>query len=172
MVTAAQEKGVPVVLVTVPVNLRDWRPNVSYQPLAGETLANWEQQYRNGRRLLWRGDAAGAVQSFSTATQLSPLHAEPHFMLGLALEALHDYDAAFQAYSRARDLDHNPFRAPSDLNRILRRIAGQSGNVSLADAEQVFRDGTAPLAPGFEPLLRLCASHETRQSPGGANGLR
>jgi hypothetical protein len=74
-------------------------------------------------------------------------------MLGLALEKLHDYDAAFQAYSRARDLDHNPFRAPSDLNRILRRIAGQSGNVSLADAEQAFRDATAPLAPGFDLFL-------------------
>jgi tetratricopeptide (TPR) repeat protein len=153
MVTTAQEKGVPVVLVTIPVNLRDWRPNVSYHPLVGETLADWEQQYRNGRRLLWLGDAAGAVQSFSTATQLSPLHAESHFMLGLALEKLHDYDAAFQAYSRARDLDHNPFRAPSDLNRILRRIAGQSGNVSLADAEQAFRDATAPLAPGFDLFL-------------------
>jgi tetratricopeptide (TPR) repeat protein len=153
MVTAAREQGVPVVLVTVPVNLRDWRPNVSYQPLMGETLASWEQQYRNGRRLLTLGDAAGAVQAFSIAIQLSPLHAESHFMLGLALEELHDYDAAFLAYSKARDLDHNPFRAPSDLNLILRRIAGRSENVSLADAERAFQAASAPLSPGFDLFL-------------------
>ncbi|MEX5219619.1 MAG: hypothetical protein NW701_17450 [Nitrospira sp.] len=153
MVTTAREKGVPVVLVTVPVNLRDWRPNVSYQSLVGERLADWEQHYRNGRRLLWLGDTAGAVQAFSISTQLSPLHAESHFMLALALEELHDYDAAFQAYSRARDLDHNPFRAPSDLNRILRRIAGQTENVSLADAERAFQAASAPLAPGFDLFL-------------------
>jgi tetratricopeptide (TPR) repeat protein len=153
MVTAAQDKDVPVVLVTVPVNLRDWRPNVSYQPLMGETLANWKHQYRNGRRLLTLGDAAGAVQAFSIATQLSPLHAESHFMLGLALEELHDYDAAFLAYSKARDLDHNPFRAPSDFNQILRRIASRSENVSLADAEGAFQAASAPLPPGFDLFL-------------------
>ncbi len=153
MARAARERNVPVILVTVPVNLRDWRPNVSYQPVKGETLGAWEQQYRAGRRLLLLGNAAGAVQAFSTATHISPLHAESHFMLGLALETVHDYDGALLAYGRARDLDHNPFRAPSDLNRILRQIAGRFDNVSLADAEQAFQAASAPLAPGFDLFL-------------------
>lgn len=54
---------------------------------------------------------------------------------------------------RERDLDHNPFRAPSDLNRILRQIAGRFDNVSLADAEQAFQAASAPLAPGFDLFL-------------------
>jgi hypothetical protein len=153
MVSTARERRVPVVLVTVPVNLRDWHPNVSYQPLQGDTLLGWAEHYRDGRRSLLDGDAKAAVRAFSAATTLSPLHAESHFMLGLALERSQEFEAAMQAYSRARDLDHNPFRAPSDLNHILRQIAEQYENVSLADADRLFQAASAPFAPGFDFFL-------------------
>jgi tetratricopeptide (TPR) repeat protein len=153
MVSAARERSVPVILLTVPVNLRDWHPNVSYQPLEGESLTRWTQHYRDGRRSLLAGDATSAVRAFSTATRLSPLHAESQFMLGLALERTHEYEAALQAYSQARDLDHNPFRAPSTFNEILRQVAAQYDNVSLVDADRIFRTASAPFAPGFDLFL-------------------
>lgn len=41
MVREAQRASVPVFLLTVPVNLRDWRPNVSCNGLTGEKLSAW-----------------------------------------------------------------------------------------------------------------------------------
>jgi tetratricopeptide (TPR) repeat protein len=153
MVSAARDRAVPVILLTVPVNLRDWHPNVSYQPLEGDRLTLWAQHYRDGRRSLLAGDAKSAVRAFSAATRVSPLHAESQFMLGLAFEQAHEYEAALEAYSQARDLDHNPFRAPSIFNGILRQVAAQYGNVFLVDADRIFRTASAPLAPGFDLFL-------------------
>ena len=65
------------------------------------------------------------------------------------------------AYDRARDLDHNPFRAPSDFNGILRQIAGLYENASLADSDQAFRAASSPFAPGFELFLDYV--HPTKQ---------
>lgn len=153
MVETAQNRQVPVILVSVPVNLRQWHPNVSHQPLQGPTLQTWERLYRSGEGLLLQGDASSAVRRLQEAAGLAPFHAETHFALGRALERSGAYEAALQSYSRARDLDYNPFRAPSDLNQILRQIAGRYGNVSLADAEQAFLAASAPLAPGFDLFL-------------------
>lgn len=153
MVETAQQRKVPVILVSVPVNLREWHPNVSHQPLQGPTLQTWERLYRSGKGLLLQGDASGAARRLQEAAVLAPFHAETHFALGQALERSGAYEAALQSYSRARDLDYNPFRAPSDLNQILREIAGRYDNVSLADAEQAFLATSAPLAPGFDLFL-------------------
>ncbi len=120
MVEAAQDRKVPVILVSIPVNLRQWHPNVSHQPLEGPTLQMWERLYRSGEGLLLHGEASPAVQQLQEAAELAPVHVETHFALGRALERAGAHDAALKAYSRARDLDYNPFRAPSDLNQILR----------------------------------------------------
>lgn len=153
MVETARDRKVPVILVSVPVNLRQWHPNVSHQPLQGPTLQTWERLYRSGEGLLVQGDASGAARRLQEAAGLAPFHAETHFALGRALEQAGDYQAALLSYSRARDLDYNPFRAPSDLNQILRQIAGRYDHTSLADAEQAFLAASAPLAPGFDLFL-------------------
>lgn len=153
MVETAGERQVPVILVSVPVNLRQWHPNVSHQALQGAALQTWEHLYRSGEGLLLQGDASGAVRRLQEASEQAPLHADTHFVLGRALEQAGNYEAALEAYSRARDLDYNPFRAPSDLNQILRQIAGRYDHVSLADAEQAFLAASAPLAPGFDLFL-------------------
>lgn len=153
MVETARDREVPVILVSVPVNLRQWHPNVSHQPLQGPELQAWERLYRSGEGLLLQGDASGAARRLQEAAGLAPFHAETHFALGRALERSGAYEAALLSYSRARDLDYNPFRAPTDLNDILRHIAGRYDNVSLADAEQAFLAASAPLAPGFDLFL-------------------
>ena len=94
MVAAAQQRQVPVVLVTVPVNLRHWRPNVSYQPLQGEELQRWEDVYRDGQRLLLLGKAEDAARTLREAIHLAPVHANSHFLLGNALEATGRHEAA------------------------------------------------------------------------------
>src|SRR5262245_56953022 len=50
MLDKAHDLGVPVVLLTVPVNLRDWLPNVSVNLATGAALERWRAAYRAGPR--------------------------------------------------------------------------------------------------------------------------
>jgi hypothetical protein len=153
MVAGAGRAGVPVLLLTVPVNLRDWQPNVSLQPLVGDALARWEAEYDAGRAALLRGDAGEAVRRLEAAVALSPEHAGSHFALARALEARGEWARAFTSYERARDLDGNPFRALGDFNRALREIAARHENATLVDAAGAFAAAGAPRAPGFDLFL-------------------
>jgi tetratricopeptide (TPR) repeat protein len=153
MLGDAERAGVPMVLVTVPVNLRDWQPNVSLQPLAGDALARWQADFDAGRAALLRGDADEAVRRLERATEQSPDHAASHFVLARAFEARGERERALASYERACDLDGNPFRAISDFNRALREIAGRHGNATIADAAGAFAAASAPRAPGFDLFL-------------------
>jgi tetratricopeptide (TPR) repeat protein len=153
MVGDARAAGVPVLLVTVPVNLRDWQPNASLQPLAGDALARWQAEFDTGRTALLRGDADEAVRRLERATAASPDHAGSHFALARAFEALGEWERALASYQRACDLDGNPFRALSDFNRALREIAARHANATLVDAAGAFVAASAPRAPGFDLFL-------------------
>lgn len=153
IVQGAKRKGVPVIIVTVPVNLRDWLPNVSYRSLHGSELARWEESFRRGRAALLNGDPGSAIKALRGAIAMDREHAASHFYLAHALETKGNLEDAFNNYSLARDLDYNPFRAVSDFNKILRQIPQGHDNVFLADAEAAFRSASAPYAPGFDLFL-------------------
>lgn len=153
MVRAAGERDVPVVLVTVPTNVRDWRPNVSYNLLAGDALERWKTLYDAGRKALLSGDAAAAIDKLQQAAALEPQHARTHFHLGQAFEAAGRMRQAIDSFYRAKDVDGNPFRALSAFNGTLKKLAGQHPNAHLADADLAMRAASAPLAPGFELFL-------------------
>ncbi len=153
MVGDARAARVPVLLVTVPVNLRDWQPNASLQPLAGDALARWQAEFDAGRTALLRGDADEAVRRLGRATAASPDHAGSHFALARAFEARGEWERALASYQQACDLDGNPFRALSDFNRALREIAAEHENATLVDAAAAFLAASAPRAPGFDLFL-------------------
>jgi hypothetical protein len=161
MVKDALAESVPVILLTSPVNLRDWRPNVSYQALQGEALATWQMHYTNGRGALFRGDADAAIRELRLASALAPLHAETYFYLARAFEAKGQFEEALRNYNQARDMDYNPFRAISAFNADLRQIAARHNGVQLADADAAFQLAVAPQAPGFDLFLDYV--HPTRR---------
>jgi tetratricopeptide (TPR) repeat protein len=153
MVSSARNKGIPMILLTVPVNLRDWRPNISYQPLKGDQLTRWQEHYNRGRAALLRGDADTAISELRLAASLGPLHGETYFHLAHALEAKERFAEALENFDRARDLDYNPSRAISAFNTIIRKVASQYDGVELVDADAAFRSASAPRAPGFDLFL-------------------
>jgi tetratricopeptide (TPR) repeat protein len=161
MVRKAGRRGLPVILVTVPVNLRDWHPNVSHNGLSGRELEQWQTAFRAGRGALLRGDTDAALGSFQRAIAMEPLHAESHFYLARAFEKNGDSELALEHYRRASDLDYNPFRAISAFNAALRSIAERNPHAHLADAEGAFRRASAPHAPGFDLFLDYV--HPTRE---------
>jgi tetratricopeptide (TPR) repeat protein len=153
MVEEASRAGVPVVLVTVPVNLRDWQPNVSLNELTGARAAAWEETYRRGRAALLDGNPGAAIAAFHEAIALEPRHAASFFYLGRAYEATGAMARSVTAYQRARDLDHNPFRAGSFLNAEIREVARHHNNAHVADVDGAFLSESAPRAPGFDLFL-------------------
>jgi tetratricopeptide (TPR) repeat protein len=153
MALTALRSRVPVVLLTIPANLRDWRPNVSYLPPGMPERARWQSRFHEGRAALLRADAPAAVAALREASALAPEHADSHFFLARALEASHKFPEAVEAYERARDLDYNPFRALSTFNAIIRDVAARYDHVHLVDADRIFRAATDPRAPGFDLFL-------------------
>lgn len=153
MVGEAGKRGVPVLLFTVPVNLRDWLPTASHSSLEGERQREWERLYRLGRRGLIQGETAEGIQWMRKAIELEPEHAESHFWLGRLLEAEGQTEAALESYKRARDLDYNPFRAHGDFNLTLRRIASERDHVWLVDLEREFERASRRGIPGFDLFL-------------------
>lgn len=153
MADEAAEHRIPLALVTVPVNLRDWRPNVSVHGLSGAALERWSIRFEGARGALLRGDAERALALVDEAVALAPEHAETRFVRGRVLEALDRPEAALASYQRAVDLDRNPFRALSEFNTVLRSLARARRGVVLADAEAAFRAESAPRAPGFDLFL-------------------
>ncbi|GKS57810.1 hypothetical protein YTPLAS18_13370 [Nitrospira sp.] len=161
MVATAERRGIPVVLATVPVNLRDWRPAVSCNSIDGAAKEHWQGRYLEGRRALAQREHADAVRLLSDAIALDPQYADAHFYLARAYEGKGDYARARGSFALARDYDCNPFRAISAFETTVRKIAGRHANVTVADLAGAFHAASAPYAPGFE--LFLDHVHPTRK---------
>lgn len=155
MVGQSQRRGVPIVLCTVPVNLRDWLPTVSHHRLDGEQREQWEKLYHQARRCLIEGRFSEGIQAMNQAIARESEHAESYFWLGRLLEADGQKAAAWAAFSKARDQDYNPFRAISQFNESIRTLAGgnQGRGVYLLDLERIFAGASRHAAPGFDLFL-------------------
>ena len=155
MVRQAERYHVPLILCTCPVNLRDWLPTVSTNRLAGAPLEQWQKLYYAGRRGLLTGDLKGGIDAMRKAIALEELHAESYYWLGRLLDADGQRDAAWEAFSKARDLDYNPFRALSSFNDVIRTIArdNQDKGVYLLDLDRMFASASEHAAPGFDFFL-------------------
>jgi hypothetical protein len=154
MAKEAADHDVPLILFTVPVNLRDWLPTVSHHALAGPELGKWQEFYDHARRQFARkmGFADG-IAAMQKAIELDPGHAESHFWMGRLQEAAHLGSEALASYQRAVDLDYNPFRAISAFNGSVRDIVRTNKNTILLDMEAIFAAESDHCAPGFDLFL-------------------
>jgi len=155
MVSESQRHRVPIVLCTVPVNLRDWLPTVSHNQLSGEQFQQWQKLYYQARRCLLEGQYHDGIQAMNQAIAMESEHAESYFWLGRLLEADGQKAAAWEAFSKARDLDYNPFRAISSFNDSIRALAreNQHQGVYLLDLDNIFAGASQYAAPGFDLFL-------------------
>jgi len=155
MVSQSQRGRVPLILCTVPVNMRDWLPTVSCHHLTGEQLEKWRTLYDQAQRCLLLGKYQDGITTIRQAIALESEHAESYFWLGRLLEASGQNAAAWEAFSKARDFDYNPFRAISNFNEIIRSLAkeNEGKGVYLLDLEKLFTDASKYAAPGFDLFL-------------------
>lgn len=151
---AARRAGAALVLMTVPVNLKDFPPLGSlHRPgLSDPDLLRWQAAFDAGIEAEAAARPADAITNYQAAAALDDHHAELHFRLARCWFALGQFPQARHHFTLACDWDALQFRADSRLNDIIRQTAArfQSPATWLLDTDRVFAesDPEERLIPG------------------------
>lgn len=157
IVETLQDKGIKVLLSSVPVNLRHSAPFLSVRDssLTDQQRSQWDELVRNGTESADSTDWNAAIAAFEAALQIDPGHADTHFRLARAFEQTGDHASAKEHYVHALDLDALRFRADSELNRIIATVAEthEGEQLSFVDSAAAFERASEPFQPGWNLLL-------------------
>ncbi|NCF20650.1 MAG: tetratricopeptide repeat protein, partial [Haliea sp.] len=157
IVEILNNKGIEVLLSSVPVNLRHSAPFLSvHSPgLSQEQLDEWREYSSNGTQSFDNNDWENAIASFQAALEIDPGYADTHFKLATAYENLGKFDQAKAHYERALDLDALRFRADTRINQIIQEVAAEVANnaFSFVDSATAFEQASQPYQPGWNLLL-------------------
>jgi tetratricopeptide (TPR) repeat protein len=153
--------GTPVLLSTVPVNLRDCPPLVSSHraSLTESEKSEWEGFYRQGLAAESAGRWLEAVEFYEQAARRDDHFADLHFALGRCLLALNRREDARRHFGLARDWDALQFRADERINTLIRETAEafRARGVHFVDAETAL--AASPLSEDGLPGDRLFQDH-------------
>ena len=139
IISIAKRHQIPVILGTIVSNLRDWHPFDSQPPPYSLDVTQWQQLLKNGKAAFEQNQLEEAERIYQTAIELFPDHAQTHFDLGHVYLAQGHQDKAKRSFTRARDLDILPIRAPSEVNETIKSVAKET-DIILADLETAFQD--------------------------------
>jgi tetratricopeptide (TPR) repeat protein len=151
LIATIRGRGIPVLVATVPCNLRDWRPELSSTSadLSDPESAALRARLLEGRAQLESGEHERALETLTRAREIAPDFAETHYWLGKALESRARWREATVAYRAACDLDAFPIRRTSAINESIRRVAADA-EVPLLDVDQLFAEQSEHGLVGFE----------------------
>lgn len=142
MLAVAAQVRVPVVLCTVPTNLKDCAPFASLHTatLGPTALAQWDAAYQAGVSSQGQGNLKQAEAAYEQAGRIDRKFAELAFRQAECCRLPEQQADAAAYYGQARDWDALQFRADSEVNEIIRRTsAAFSGRgIALVDAEKIF----------------------------------
>jgi len=154
----ARRDGVDIILSTVATNIKDCAPfsSVHRAGLSKEEKASWDELYSQGVAQQEAGRYGDAIERYRSAARIDDRHAQLHFRLGRCLLALRQRDQARRHLIGARDLDAIRLRADTQINRIVREVAGElsARGVHLVDGEHILgaAGGGPEGMPGWEVL--------------------
>lgn len=150
MVSVCHDRGIPVILCTLPVNERDMRPlGVDASPgRTGDEQKRISQMLGAAEAGL-RDRPAESAKSARDALALNGGSATAHFLLGRSLMAQGLDADARQEFRASIELDPMPWRAPPSLSDVVRRIASDHGAI-LCDLEKSFEAASPHGAIGWE----------------------
>lgn len=150
-------QGIPVVVCTIPVNLKDCSPFGSQHGSAFDPARTqeWEQAFQAGVNLAKDNKHEEAIAAFQQAAKLDEQYAELAYRRALSRLAKGDAVQAKKDFELARDLDVLRFRTDAVLNRLIRDAASSlaSSGVRLADAEASFAQFSPEGIPGGNLFL-------------------
>jgi Flp pilus assembly protein TadD len=151
LVSTVRGRGIPILLATVPCNLRDWRPERSSTSgdLSDGESAALRTYLLEGRAELESAQPERALETLARAREIAPDFAETHYWLGKALESRNRWSEAGAAYQAACDLDAFPIRRTSAINDAIRRVAAEA-QLPLLDVDLLFAEQSENGLVGFE----------------------
>lgn len=156
MINILQDKGIHVILSSVPVNLRHSAPFGSQHKddLTEADLNRWKQQNAIANETFERQDWEAARSLYSSLLEIDDEYADTYFRLATTLENLGDYKQAKTYYESALNYDTKRFRTNHIINNIINTVAAdESGqNFSFVDSVAVFNEASQPYAPGWNLL--------------------
>lgn len=163
MVTLSHSAGVPLFLLTCPVNLKDWVPNVSRhrKGLAPVDRARWIELFREGFLAVERGDYFSAIFPLKAAIAIDDEYAETHFRLAQSLLHTGQRFAARDEFNSALQRDAFPFRELPEFQSVLREIASKRA-VPLLDISESLASVAKDGIPGLDVFIDYV--HLTEQS--------
>jgi tetratricopeptide (TPR) repeat protein len=149
---AGARAGAPVIVCTVPVNLKDCAPFASLHApeLTAEQTSAWERAYKAGTELESAGKFAEAVARYEEGARIDDQFADLQFRLGRCYTALGRAAEGASKYSLARGLDTLRFRSDTTINATIRQVAADLApeGVHLVDAERDFAASSPAGVPG------------------------
>jgi tetratricopeptide (TPR) repeat protein len=150
---AAQRAGVPVVLSTVAVNLKDCAPFASVHApgLSTNQLSAWNKIFEEGITNETAGSYSNALAFYREAAEIDPQFAELQFRMGDCDVALTNEAQALRDFELARDDDALDFRADTRINAIIKEAASRHAGqgVYLADAAGLLAQNSPEGIPGL-----------------------
>jgi tetratricopeptide (TPR) repeat protein len=154
MADLCEEKGVPIVLCTVPTNLRDFAP-FRTEPYAGISAEQARRRLNRAVNLFEAERYEECLAACRKELVLDERAAVFHFMAAQALLKLGRNEEAKEHFVKARDHDAFPHRTTSEFNEKVREIARRRG-LPLYDAEREFRNASPNGTPGKSLFKDQC----------------
>lgn len=135
---ACRQAGVPLVLMTVPANLR-WNDPFEGEDWVAKAAEKWSLDVPSGS-----GDGKNGIEALLAALEKRSADAsaradELAFVRGKCLEALGRIPAARQAYTASLELDPHLRRTLPAMNEAVREVAAATGAL-LVDTCAVFQE--------------------------------
>lgn len=154
MAREARRRGIPLVLIDVPVNLKDWQPNASlhHEDLGEDERRRFRAHYRDGVLAHESGRLLEALAAFDRALAIDDGHAETHYLRGRVLYGLHRMEEAREAFVRVLAEDACPFRDVPRFAEIRRRVAARF-DLPLVDAPGALSRMAEDGIPGLDVLV-------------------
>ncbi len=146
MTRLAKEKGIPIMLATVPDNLRH-RPGSEKQEKEYQDIANKLKEAESG-------DSGSGVSLAESMLKESDTHARSYAAAEVMLRAGRK-ERALELFQRAELLDPTPFRSNQELRKAVLEVGGseQIATCDMAlELNRVAQDGI----PGFDLFADWC----------------
>ena len=150
LISTIRGRGVPVLVATVPCNLREWRPELSSTSvdLSDSETETLRTYLLEGRAQLGSGEHERALETLERAREIASDFAETHYWFGKVLESQARWREADASYQAACDLDAFPIRRTSAINDAIRRVTADA-QVPLLDADRLFAEHSEHGLVGF-----------------------
>jgi tetratricopeptide (TPR) repeat protein len=156
MVALATEARIPILLTTVPCNLRDQSPmhSLSRPDLTEPQQREQAERSKAAARHFSYGEFDPALTALQVARRLDPTDSILAYRAAQCLERLGQTHAAAEAYVLASDLDGCRFRVPSAFNVAVQRIASAGPDrVLFCDVAARLREQSKLPVPGDDFFL-------------------